>query len=258
MITTALWTTWLAACGGGPTLDIEVIDVWSNPVSSAIVVQDGVTERITVDSKGRASIEVEPGKIRLSAGAEGYIKQSSVVEIVAESENQASTTLTLFPIPTSAGFHGIGNDAYVKMVEAPVVVLASEMTAFHGIKDIPKDAALPQRDQPHRFVFQTTLREQELKRMDIHLSKLVFKPTAPVTGPLGEVEVDVNLWVAESDVNYNVRSMDAPDNYLVVVSTKLDPGVYAFHAQGILDAREADALDKLPKEMKVVYAFEVR
>ena len=257
MLTTALWTTWLAACGGGPTLDIEVVDVWSSPVEGATVLQEGWTERISVDAQGHASIEVEPGTVRLSAGADGYIKDASVIEVGAEQEG-ASTTLTLFPIPTSAGFHGIGDKAYVQAQEMPVDVMATEMTTFHGVKDIPKQAVLTRQGQPHRFVFQTTLREQELSRMDIHLSKLKFEEEATVTGPLGETQVKVNLWVSDTDLEYNVKSMDAPDNYLVVAANELEAGVYAFHSQGILDAREADALDKLPKEMRVVYAFEIK
>ncbi len=257
MLTTALWTTWLAACGGGPTLDIEVVDVWSSPVEGATIVQEGVTERISVDGQGHATIEVEPGTVRLSAGADGYIKDASVVEVGAEQEG-ATTTLTLFPIPTEAGFHGIGDKTYVKAQEMAVDVMATEMTTFHGIEDIPKQATLPRRGQAHRFVFQTTLREQELSRMDIHLSRLKFEEEATVTGPLGEIQVKVNLWVTDSDLEYNVKSMDAPDNYLVVAAGELEPGIYAFHSQGILDAREADALDKLPKEMRVAYAFEVK
>ena len=258
MITTVLWTTWLAACGGGPNLDITVLDVWSQPVAGATVVLEGVTERITVDGKGRASTEVEPGSVRLSAGANGFIKDAVVVEIDAEADETTKTTLTLFPIPESPGFHGLGEQSYVKTIEAPITVIATELTTFHGIKDIPKAATLPRRGIAHRFVYQTTLREQELKRMDIHLSKLDFKENAPVIGPMGEVEVDVNLWIPAQDIDYNVKTMEAQDNFLIVVSSELETGVYAFHAQGILDARESDALAKLPKEMKVVYAFEVR
>lgn len=257
MITTALWTTWLAACGGGPTLDIDVVDVWNKPVGTAVVVQEGVTDRIAVDSRGHATIEVKPGTVRLTAGAEGYIKDAATIEVTEDSEG-ASARLTLFPIPKSPGFHGLGDSGYVKLVEAPIKVLATEMSTFHGIKDIPKAAGLPNRGNDNRFVFQTSLREQELKRMDIKLSLLEFTDTAMVTGPLGEVEVDVELWTAKRDIDYRVKSMDAPDNYLIASAFDLGPGVYAFHSQGILDARAADALEKLPQEMKVVYAFEIR
>jgi CRISPR/Cas system-associated endoribonuclease Cas2 len=200
---------------------------------------------------------VKPGSVRLRAGADGYIKDATVIQVEEDSEENATALLTLFPIPPDAGFHGIGAKSYVKMIEAPVEVMATEMTTFHGIKDIPKAAGLPKTKQAQRSVFQTTLREQELKRMDIHLSKLDFQEKAMVTGLLGDEEVDVNLWVAGTEVSYKVKSMEAADNYLVATEAPLESGVYAFHSQGILDAREADALNKLPKEMKIVYAFEV-
>ena len=257
MITSLLSLSWLAACGGGPDLQIEVVDVFANPVSTAVVVQEGKTERINVNKDGFATIEVEPGNIRLTAGADGYIKDATAIDVTADAEG-SKVKLTLFPIPKSAGFHGLGDDAYVKLIEAPVDVIATEMTTFHGIKDIPKAAALPNRGKDHRFVFQTTLREQELKRMDIKLSQLEFKEKALVTGPLGEVEVEVELWTSKRDIDYRVKSMDAPDNYLIASAFDLEPGVYAFHSQGILDATAADALNKLPEEMKVVYAFEIR
>ncbi len=247
----------LAACGGGPDLNVEVVDVWSSPVLGATIVVDGNTERIKVDASGKATFEVTPGTVKLTAGASGFIKDGTAIE-VTEDGDTPTATLTLFPIPDSSGFHGLGDKGYVKLVEAPVEVLATELTTFHGIKDIPKAAGLPNRGQNHRFVFQTTLREQELKRMDIKLSELEFKEKAMVTGPLGEVEVDVELWTSKRDIDYKVKSMDAPDNYLVATSFDLAPGVYAFHSQGILDARAADALAQLPEEMKVVYAFEIR
>ncbi len=249
--------TLLAACGGGPELSIEVVDVWNKPVLGATIVQDGRTERIKVDADGKATIEVEPGHVSVSAGANNFIKDATAIDVGAESEGE-SVTLTLFPIPKSAGFWGIGDTEYVQLIEAPVEVLATEMSTFHGIKDIPKAAGIPDRDGPQRFVFQTTLREQELKRMDIKLSQLEFTEKANVTGPLGDTEVEVELWSAKRDIDYKVKSMDAPDNYLVVTGFNLDAGVYAFHSQGILDAKANDALEKLPEEMRVVYAFEVR
>jgi hypothetical protein len=257
MLTSLFTLSWLAACGGGPDLQIEVVDVFANPVSTAVVAQEGRTERIEVDKNGFATVEVEPGNIRLTAGAEGYIKDATAIDVAEDAEG-SKVKFTLFPIPKSAGFYGLGDRAYVKLVEAPVEVMATEMTTFHGIKDIPKAATLPNRDKDNRFVFQTSLREQELKRMDIKLSLLDFQEKAMVTGPLGEVEVEVELWTSKKDIDYRVKSMDAPDNYLLVAAFDLEPGVYAFHSQGILDATAADALAKLPKEMKVVYAFEIR
>ena len=50
----------------------------------------------------------------------------------------------------------------------------------------------------------------------------------------------------------------AMDHYLITSENELEQGMYAFHAQSILNTREAEALEKLPKELQVVYPFEVK
>ena len=47
-------------------------------------------------------------------------------------------------------------------------------------------------------------------------------------------------------------------NALIVTQDTLEPGVYAFHAQGILHTTENDALEKLPESMQVAFPFEVK
>jgi hypothetical protein len=45
---------------------------------------------------------------------------------------------------------------------------------------------------------------------------------------------------------------------VIMTREKLSPGMYAFHTQGTLTSKDPTALDKLPKEMRVAYPFEVR
>jgi hypothetical protein len=66
------------------------------------------------------------------------------------------------------------------------------------------------------------------------------------------------MWVADTDAGMDMKGLWAMDHYLITSESPLEAGVYAFHAQCILNSRESDALDKLPKELQVVYPFEVK
>ena len=48
------------------------------------------------------------------------------------------------------------------------------------------------------------------------------------------------------------------DDFLIKLREKLPRGVYAFHTQDVLTDHSYEALDKLPKELRMAYVFELR
>ena len=75
---------------------------------------------------------------------------------------------------------------------------------------------------------------------------------------LGPVSVGLNLWVADADVDFEVDRLQSKDDYLITFTLPKEDGVYAFHAQGILDPSKAAELDKLPDELKVAWSFKAK
>ena len=247
----------LLACSDPPSVDVEVVDIWNKPVAAATVAIEGDANHYTVDAGGKANIVVQPGTVRLLGGADGYIKDLQTVEIGEDQDTPASSTLTLFPIPGEAGFHGVGASDYVHLASVKVKTVANELDTLIGIDEQP-NAALPKAGQGQRFMFQSTVRAEELKRFDLTISKLKFIEKATVKGVLGETEIDVDLWVADGDVDFEVSGTQAKDNYLLVTKSALESGVYAFHAQELLNDDDTKQVDQLPEELRVVYPFEVK
>lgn len=247
----------LLACSDPPSVDVKVVDIWNKPVAAATIAIEGDANHYTVDDAGKSNIVVQPGTVRLLGGKDGYIKDLQTVEVGEDQDAPASSTLTLFPVPAEAGFHGIGASEYVHLSSVKVKTVANELDTLLGIDEQP-NAALPAGEAGLRFMFQSTVRPEELKRFDLTISKLKFIEKTTVKGVLGDTEVDVDLWVADGDVDFDVRGTQAQDNYLLTTNEKLETGVYAFHAQELLNDDDTKQVDQLPEELRVVYPFEVQ
>lgn len=245
----------LLGCGRGVELEVTVVDLWSQPITGATVVLDGSeVQRATTGGDGKATLEVEPGDVRVVVGKDGYIKEAHTITVLTNNDGAREVDFQLYPAPPRNGFYGVGATALVPADQVAVSVVATELSEVHGIKASPR-GAMP-RDAT-RFVYRSGLRAEQIRQMDVRLSKLTFRDSTEAVGALGPTTVQLNLWVTERDVPYKVKSLNAPDHFLVV-SEPLSAGVYAFHAQNILDGGNTAALDELPEELRVAYLFEVK
>ena len=247
----------LFACSDPPTVEVTVVDAWDKPIEGAQVRQETVTETFTTDAAGVTHLPAEVGTLHLMAGKDGYIKDFAVVTILEDEEEGQAVRLALYPEPENTGFYGVGPKEYHPLEEGKIEIVKSEMTTYHGIKNLPKVGFHPE-GQPARFIFKTTLSNNEIKRQDLKLSKLTYLDEAEVTGLLGPEMVKLSLYVADEDAEFEVKGLQSQDEYLIVTQEKLEPGVYAFHAQDILSATADDSLEKLPESMQVAFPFEVK
>jgi hypothetical protein len=251
-------TLFLTACKDAPEINLKVLDVWGKPVATASIIQEGVSGMQKSDMNGALQLQVtEPGPVRLQAGTDGFIKDYITVDVEADQDDPVNATITLYPAPNEPGFYAIGDHSYLPLVAQPVKSIATEITRYHGIQDVSRDG-LAANKKNQRFVYYALLRDWEIRRLGLGLAKLKFEESAEVTGLLGPTTVDLNMWVADTDAGMDMKGLWAMDHYLITSEAPLEAGVYAFHAQSILNSRESDALDKLPKELQVVYPFEVK
>jgi len=247
----------MAACTQEPNVNVQVVDIWSAPIATATVVQEGVVERLAVDAEGKVALTAEAGDLHLKAGAEGYVQEITTVTVPAEAESPLEVKLSLFPEPKKNGFHGVGGDGYVPIKPVKVKTVApSKKSHYHGIVDRPS-AVVPGGDK-QQFVFRTSLGLEELSSFELQLSSMEFKKKGDVVGVLGKTEVKLDLWVEKKDLEFDVKGMlNTRDNYLIVPKKPLKPGVYAFHAGKVMEADDPKALDRIPEELRVIYAFKV-
>lgn len=248
----------LMACSGERTVSGHVLDVWDKPIDNATVVIEGVVERHYSGASGAFTIQVpeDQAVARVMAGRDGYIREILEVPAVAEGEPYAPLTFHLYPEPENPGFYGVGRSAYVHLSTARVTLVGTELRHYTGIKEIPAEA-LP--SGTTRFVFSSTLRSSELSRMNLHLSRLDFVDHTRLKGILGPIDATVNLFVSAEEIPFDLKSLPSRDDYLIVTRAPLTtPGIYAFHAQDVLNEEDPRVILNLPKEMQVVFPFEVQ
>lgn len=246
----------LVACTDTRVLAGEVKDVWGKPVPDATIVIEGVVERYHTDSAGRFSIETEKPVSRVMVGKEGFIKDMEQVAPVREdADDYDPLTFSLFPQPEQPGFYGVGRTDYVHLGAKRIRVVGTELKHYAGIQDEP-DQGLAS-GKPASFVFVSTLRSSELARMNLHLSRLQFVDHTNVKGVLGPMDATVQLWVAQEDVAFDLQALPARDAYLITTREPATPGMYAFHAQDVLNEDDERILMNLPKEMQVAFPFQV-
>lgn len=241
------------ACTDPQTLNVTASDPFGT-MMEGVQVKLPTGEPQLTGKDGQVSFEVQPGKLEVMANKEGFIPEFGAVS-VPEEGNPDSLAFTLFFEPDHVGFYGVGSADYMELMTEKIKTVATDKTTWHGVENVPQKA-LPS-GKPQRFVFKSGLRAAELKQQNLTLSKLKFVEEAEVVGVLGATDVELDLWVADSDLAFDIKGTQAQDNYLIVTKANLEPGFYAFHAQGILKATEAESLSRLPKEMQVVYPFEV-
>jgi hypothetical protein len=246
----------LTACTDTRVLAGDVRDVWGKPVSDATVVIEGVVERYRSDSAGRFTIDTENPVTRVMAGKDGYIKDIEVVPAPAEEGGDYDPlAFALYPEPEQPGFYGVGASDYIHLEAKRIRVVGTELKHFAGLQDIA-DQAMGTAG-PATFVFSSTLRASELARMNLHLTRLDFVDHTRVKGVLGAMDATVNLWVAGEDVPFDLKALPSRDAYLITTREPVPPGMYAFHAQDVLNEEDERVLLNLPKEMQVAFPFEV-
>lgn len=244
------------ACTDTRVLAGDVRDIWGNPVADATVVIEGVVERYYSDSAGRFTIDTEDPVTRVMAGKDGYIKAIEIVPApLGEEADYQPLTFGLYPEPEQPGFYGVGREDYAHLEAKRVRVVGTELKHYAGLQDITETTLVG--GQHATFVFSSTLRASELARMNLHLSRLDFVDHTRVKGVLGAVDATVNLWVAATDVEFDLKALPARDAYLITTREPVAPGMYAFHAQDVLNEEDERVLMNLPKEMQVAFPFEV-
>ncbi len=247
----------LVGCGG-PTLEGRVVDPWGHKIADATVTVEGVAEEMITDEAGSFEIETERGAtLTLMAGAEGYIKSTEIVRVPrSKNVDLPAPEILLYPDPEQPGFYAVDAEGYNRLDEQPVKTVGTELTSFTGVPDTGSHA-LPPQDQL-RVVFATNLRRADIARLDLRLTRVEFVEKRPIKDVYGETEVTVNLWVPKEDVPFDLTGLASATDYLITSRGALPPGAYAFHIQGVLTDPDVHHLERMPREMRVAYPFEIR
>jgi len=243
-------------CEDPPAHKGHVTDRWGKPLSDVTIAIEGSVQQISSDGSGAFVLSTSDNAIRVRAGKAGYINRSVTVPAHVGDDNPAPVKIQLYPDPEKPGFYAVKAMEYAQVDARVVKTVGTDLRAVNGMPDIG-DVRL-RGEKPLEFVFSTAARRSELKQLDLQLHRLKFLENEAVPGVLGAQEVKINLWVADGVVPFDLTGLETDDDYVLMTRAKLEPGMYAFHTQGTITSKDPTALDKLPKEMRVAYPFEVR
>ena len=255
-----LWLSWLLfsiGCSDPRLLEGKVTDVWGNPLHDATVVVEGVVERYRTDASGAFRIEIA-GDVKvgaLMAGKDGFIKGITDVAAPDPEADFAPVAFKLYPEPDKPGFYAVGRESYTHLKTTRLTVIGTELKHYVGVKEYPESHISA---MTREFVFTSTLRPSELAQMNLHLSRLDFVDHTGMKGVLGDTDATVNLFVAQEEIPFDLKALPSRDDYLLVLRSELKAGVYAFHGQNILNETDYRIVHDLPKEMQVVFPFEIK
>jgi len=246
----------LMACSEPPVHKGRVTDRWGKPIAGVTIGITGSAKQLISGADGTFTVPVQKQEVKLRAGKPGFIKKSLDMDAHSGEGNPKPVLIALYPDPESAGFYAVTSSAYSDLESKIVKTVGTDIRAFNGLPDVGKTRINGKK--PLEFVFSSEARRSELKQLGLQLHKLKFLENDTVPGVLGETTVKLNLWVSDATVAFDLTGMETDDDYTIKTREKLDPGIYAFHTQGILSSKDPTALDKLPEEMRVAFPFEVR
>ncbi len=246
----------LSACSDDPVHKGKVTDRWGKPIAGAVIGFSGSAKQIVSAADGGFSIPVQDKEIKVRVGKPGFIKKTQKLALPSGEEKPSQLLFALYPDPEENGFYAVGSMSYDSLAPSAIKTVGTDIRAFNGLSDVGKVRVKSTRTA--EFVFSSEARRSELKQLGLQLNKLKFLENDTLPGVLGETPVTLNLWIADASVPFDLTGMETDDDYTIKTREPLEPGVYAFHTQGILTSPDPGALDKLPTEMRIAFPFEVR
>lgn len=256
---TLLAVTLLSSCSSSPKLSGKVLDIWGNPIANATVLIDETKDRVQTNPGGAFEFKsAKPGTLHLMAGAEGYVKDITQVELSADKNAPLpAPVFSLWKDPPAPGFYAKGYKDLLPIPQSKVVAIGSDIKEVHGVRDIP-DALVPSGTNPPPFLFGSTVRPSEISQLDLKLAKLKFveeEQWATVTGPQ---PVTLKIWVHEKDIPFQLRSLLDKNTFIITPKATLEAGIYAFHSQDVLTGSSPASLARYPEQMQNVNVFEIK
>ena len=242
------------ACSTESKVTGTVQDIWSQPIESVEVRMQNVEEPTTTSADGIFSFAATEGRMDFRAEKDGYIPNIGTVSY-QKGEEDPSVTIQLYPEAESNGFWFVGDEQYELVASQKIFKKESNARRILGLYDV---GTIKIKKEKPVFVFRTTLRKEQLNQLDLELHSLKFIDKTTFTSLTGPQEVDIDLWVPEDQIAFDIRTMDSDDHFFIALRESIQPGVYAFHSQGVLSDEENINSKNLPKELLMGFPFEVK
>ena len=247
----------LFACSDPVILSGEIKDIWGNAISGASIKMKGSDTEQLSDSSGQFSfsLEKEPSEqtqYAFRADAEGFLYGTSTFEFFPEDQRPdsaaSSVSIELYKNLPNSGFYIIGEKDYEPVKAEKIKLYATELEQIIGIKDIGSSLL-----RGNSMMFKSSLRQEQIKQLDLKLHRLEFQEKKLIKGVTGPQEIDLDLWLPKEEIAYVLKGLNE-DSHFLIEFEEIDPGVYAFSSNGLLENRSSQV--SLPEEQREVFPFE--
>ena len=242
------------ACSTESKVTGTVQDIWSQPIEDAEVRMQNIEEPTTTDSSGLFYFTATEGKMDFRAEKDGYIPNIGTISH-KKGDEDPTITIQLYPEAEKNGFWFVGKENYEQVASQKIFKKESNARRILGLYDV--GTIKIKKDMPV-FVFRTTLRKEQLNQLDLELHSLKFIDKTTFTSLTGPQEVDIDLWVPEDKIAFDIRKMGSENHFLIELREPIQSGVYAFHSQGVLSDEENINSKNLPQELLMGFPFEAK
>jgi len=207
------------------------------------------------DSDGVANLLLKDGVHSLSATKDGYLRTTKKIDIAA-GNTAISLDIEVWPKPDTHGLWHVGPEQYDKIVSQSVLARGSDLGMYFGVES---SGELSVDSEGFQLLLHTDLKLDEVTRLGYELYALEYVTTSDVVGAEGEVEVDVNLWTAKTEIPVSLEELGTTGYYLISPDgdEPLQAGTYAFHTSDILTPKSSESFMNLHEDIRLAYAFEI-
>ena len=248
------------ACSDPPQLDGNVTDIFGKPISTVDVFMEGAETPSKTNSDGNFTVSLESvqsGKLRFKVVDAQYMPAFAsydydIKTFAASPPNPPHVQIQMYPNLSEYGFFTVQDDSYEKLHRGDFDVKKTEIQSYYGIKNIGSS----QIHTDHSFVlFYTSIRREEIQQLDLNLNRLEFQDKVPFKTVTGDQMIDIDLWVPSTKQEFTLTALGQTNAYKIEFADA-QPGIYAFHTNGLLDESSSHA--SLPKELQRAYIFEIK
>ena len=249
----------LIACSDPVVLEGNVTDIFGNPISEAEVFLEGKDTPQVTKNSGDFSFSLEDtksGKLRLRSKSETHMPAQASYDYDSKSYEKnppaaPQVQIQMYPLISEHGFFTVEEDNYQKLHRGDFEVKKTEIQSYHGIKNIGASKIQPK--NPY-VIFHTSVRREEIQQLDLNLNKLEFKEHVLFKTVTGDQLVDIDLWLPTKRQKFTLSALGQKNTYKIEFDD-VQPGIYAFHTNGLLDTSSSH--QNIPKELQRAYIFEI-
>ena len=244
-------------CSSSSIVEGTVTDIWGNPLANASITKYSsiFSSKKLTDENGDFQFLSYNGEHNFTVSIDDYITEEISFDHQGEDKSSPDPLqIELYPVPPERGVFAISEENYAQLEMRTPKAIGTHLEEIQGIQNIG-NIKLPSTDNA-AFIFYigNDLEWEDIKQIKLKLHQLKFIEKKGYTVLEGNSEDEILMYSATgSRQSFDFEQLD--DEIYKITTKNLAPGKYAFH---IYDALTAEDLQKIPKDVRRAYPFQLK